>query len=124
MKVENLFRDWEAVEDFDAGAVIFSEREPAEFVYVILSGEVELTLQGTSLGTEGQGGIVGEMAVFEAGTRSATATAKCPTSVARLDRDEFHKLARKHPKFSLHAMTTLADRLRAVDRFISTRLEP
>jgi len=124
MKIGTLFKNWGAVEDFDAGTVIFSEREPAEVMYVILSGEVELTLQGTSLGVEGEGGIIGEMAMVDAGTRSATATARSAVRLARMSREEFRKLAQKSPTFSLHAMTALANRLRAVDGFISTRLAP
>lgn len=123
MKIATLFKNWEAVEDFDAGTVIFSEREPAEVMYVILSGEVELTLQGASLGVEGEGGLIGEMAVIHAGTRSSTATARSPVRLARLSREEFRKMVKKYPSFSLHAMTALANRLRAVDGFISTRLE-
>ena len=41
----------------------------------------------------------------------------------RIDRDQFGKLVKKNPKFSLHAMTAFANRLRAVDRFISARAE-
>lgn len=123
MNILRLFRDWDSVEEFDAGAVIFSERDPAEVMYVILEGEVELTLQGASLGTEVQGGIIGEMAVIDAGTRSTTATAASKVRLARVDRDQFRKLVKKNPKFSLHAMTAFANRLRAVDRFIIRRAE-
>jgi CRP-like cAMP-binding protein len=93
-------------------------------MYVVLEGEVELTVQGTSLGVEGEGGIIGEMAVIDSATRSATATALSKVRLARLDREEFRKLVKKNPKFSLHAMAALANRLRAVDRFISTQSEP
>ncbi len=123
MNILRLFRDWDSVEEFDAGAVIFSERDPAEVMYVILEGKVELTLQGASLGTEVQGGIIGEMAVIDAGTRSTTATAASKVRLARVDRDQFRKLVKKNPKFSLHAMTAFANRLRAVDRFIIRRAE-
>jgi CRP-like cAMP-binding protein len=123
LNILRLFRDWDSVEEFDAGAVIFSERDPAEVMYVILEGEVELTLQGASLGTEVQGGIIGEMAVIDAGTRSTTATAASKVRLARVDRDQFRKLVKKNPKFSLHAMTAFANRLRAVDRFIIRRAE-
>ena len=124
MKIGTLFKNWEAVEEIDAGTVIFSEREPAEVMFVILSGEVELSLRGTSLGVEGEGGIIGEMAAIDAGTRSTTATARSAVRMARLTREEFRRLVKKYPSFSLHAMTALANRLRAVDGFISTRLEP
>jgi CRP-like cAMP-binding protein len=124
MNVVKLFRKWDAREEYEAGDVIFSEREPAEVMYVVLSGEVELTLHGTLLGIEGEGGIIGEMAVIDAGIRSATATARSKVELACLDQDQFRKLVRENSKFSLHAMTIFANRLRSVDAYISTRLEP
>ena len=124
MNIRKMFRDWDSVEEFEAGTVIFSEREPAEFLYVIQEGEVELTLRGASLSTEGEGGIIGEMAVIGNGSRSAVATALSHVKLARLDGEQFRDLAKKNAKFSLHAMTAFANRLRAVDQFISTRLEP
>lgn len=123
MKIVKLFRDWDAREEYEAGDVIFSEREPAVLMYVILSGEVELTLHGTSLGIEGEGGIIGEMAVIDSGTRSATATARSKAELAGLDRDQFRKMVRENSEFSLHAMTVFANRLRSVDGYISTRLK-
>jgi CRP-like cAMP-binding protein len=123
LSILKLFRNWDSVEEFEAGSVIFSEREPAEVMYVVLAGEVNLTLQGTALGAEGEGGIIGEMAVIEAGIRSATATAASDVRLARIEREQFRKLVKKNPKFSLHAMAAFANRLRAVDRFISTRAE-
>ena len=124
MNILKLFRDWDSVEEFDAGSVIFSEREPAELMYVILSGEVELTLRGSSLGIEREGGMFGEMAVIDSGLRSTTATARSKVELACLDRDQFREMVRKNPKFSLHAMTVFANRLRSIDGFISTQLEP
>jgi CRP-like cAMP-binding protein len=123
LNVLKLFRDWDSVEEFDAGSVIFSERDPAEVMYVILDGEVDLTLQGAALGTEEKGGIIGEMAVIDAGIRSATATAASKVRLARIDREQFRTLVKTNPKFSLHAMTAFANRLRAVDRFITSRAE-
>ena len=124
MNIRKLFRDWDTVEELEAGTVIFSEREPAEVVYVILEGKVELTLRGASLGAEGEGGIIGELAAIDTETRSATATALSNVRLAAVDREQFRKLVKKNPGFSLHAMTAFANRLRAVDQFIITRLEP
>lgn len=124
MNIRKLFRDWDTVEELEAGTVIFSEREPAEVVYVILEGKVELTLRGASLGAEGEGGIIGELAAIDTETRSATATALSNVRLAAVDREQFRKLVEKNPEFSLHAMTAFANRLRLVNQFISTRLEP
>ena len=121
MRFLEMFRDWENTEEYDARTVIFSERDPADVMYVILSGEIELTLHGEPLGAEGEGGIVGEMAMINSATRSATATTLSKVKLARLDRDEFKALIADNTEFSLHVMAVLANRLRAVDQYISTQ---
>ena len=121
MRFLDMFRDWENTEEYDARTVIFSERDPADVMYVILSGEIELTLHGEPLGAEGEGGIIGEMAIINSATRSATATTLSKVKLARLDRNEFKALIADNTEFSLHVMAVLANRLRAVDQYISTQ---
>lgn len=123
MGIIRLFRDWREVEEFDPEAVIFTEGDPADELYVILAGEVALTLHGQSLGSEAKGSIIGEMALLESATRNATATARSKVKVAKLDRRQLQKMIRESPEFSLRAMTVLAGRLRAVDRYISAQLD-
>ena len=121
MNFLELFRDWEDIEVFRARTVIFSERDPADVMYVILSGEIELTLHGEPLGAEGEGGIIGEMAMINSATRSATATTLTKVKLARLDRDQFRALVGENTDFSLHVMAVLANRLRAVNNYITTQ---
>ena len=121
MKFLEMFRKWEDVEEFAARAVIFSEGEPADVMYLIISGEIELTLRGESLGAEGEGGIIGEMAIISSATRSATATALSNVRLARLNREQFREIVAENSEFSVHVMAILANRLRAVDKFITTQ---
>lgn len=117
-----LFEHWQNIESFDAGDVIFSEEDRADALFVILSGQVELTLRGYSLGTQGMGSIIGEMAIIPSEFRNETARALDAVRLARVERDEFNELIRQHAEFSMHAMAELARRLRAVDKYISSRL--
>ena len=121
MKFLELFHDWEDVEEYRSGTVIFSERDPADVMYIILSGEVELTLHGEPLGAEGEGGIIGEMAMINASTRSATATTLTKVKLARLDREQFRVFIHDNTEFALHVMAVLANRLRAVNEYITTQ---
>ena len=121
MKFLELFHDWEDVEEYRSGTVIFSERDPADVMYIILSGEVELTLHGEPLGAEGEGGIIGEMAMINSSTRSATATALTKVKLARLDREQFRVFIHENTEFSFHVMAVLANRLRAVNEYITTQ---
>ncbi len=121
MKFFGMFRDWEDVEEHDSGTVIFLERDPAEVMYVILSGEVELSLHGEPLGTEVEGGIISEMAMINSATCGATATALTEVKLARLDRDQVKALIDDNTEFALHVMAVMANRLRAVDKYITAQ---
>ena len=117
------FRDWKNTEEYGVQSVIFSAGDPADCLYIILSGEIELTLHGKQLGTEGVGGIIGEMAIIQAATLSAKATALTDVKLARLNRKQFIQFTRDSTEFSLHVMAVLANRLRAVDQYITAQIE-
>jgi CRP/FNR family cyclic AMP-dependent transcriptional regulator len=123
MSFVELFRDWEDTIDFQRQDVIFSQGDSADVMYVILSGEVELSFHKESLGTETRGDIIGEMAIIESAHCNSTATALSDVSLARINHDQFTRLIDGNAEFSLHVMAVLANRLRAVDNYISTHLE-
>jgi len=122
MEFLDLFRHWQDVVEYAAGTVICSEGDAADVVYIVLTGEVELRLQGQLLGKEIAGGIFGEMAMVDAATTSATAVAATDVKLARLERDQFKGFISKNPEFSLQVMAVLANRLRAVDQYIKAQL--
>jgi CRP-like cAMP-binding protein len=124
MRFLELFRDWEDVQEHAAGVVVFSEREAADVMYVILSGEIELTLHGEPLGAEGKSGIIGEMAMIHSATYGATATTLSTVKLARLDRSQLEVFIAKNSQFALHVMEVMANRLRAVDNYITTKITP
>jgi CRP/FNR family cyclic AMP-dependent transcriptional regulator len=112
MKLHEMFRDWEDTEEYSARAVIFSERDSADVMYIVISGDIELTLFNEPLGMESAGGMIGEMAMLgPAATRSATATALTKVKLARLNRDQFRVFVGENTEFSLHIMAVLANRL-------------
>ena len=65
MKFYEMFRNWKDVEEYAPKSVIFSEGDKEDVMFVILSGDVELTLHGEPLGAEGEGGIIGEIKANE-----------------------------------------------------------
>jgi CRP-like cAMP-binding protein len=122
MRFIERFRDWEDIVEYPKRTVIFGEREPADVMYVIIKGDVELTLHGEPLGAEGEGGIIGEMAMINATSRSATATTLNKVTLARLDREQFKVLVGENADFALHVMAVLANRLRAVNEHITSQI--
>ena len=124
MHIPELFRDWSHTEEYPSEAVIFSKGEPADVLYVVLSGEVRLTLNGSFLSVENGGAVIGETAMLTSAIRNCTATAVTPVKLARLDRSELRELSVSDSEFSLHVMGVLANRLRAVDNYISEKIDP
>ena len=118
------FRNWEQVDEVGAGQVIFTEVDPADVLFVILAGEVQLTLRGEVLATEGEGGVIGEMAMIDAVNNSTTATAVGDVRLARVDREQLRKVIAKNGDFSMHVMGVLANRLRSVDQYIAAHIGP
>ncbi len=123
MELLKVFRDWKDVVEFSAQTVIFPEGKSADMLYVIISGEVELSLRGERLVTVGVGGLIGEMAITHSATRSTTATALTDVKLARLTRYQLNMLMTKSTDLSLHVLAKLANRLNAVNHTITTQLD-
>jgi len=123
MSFLSMFRHWKETAEYGPGEVIYAEGAPADTLFVILEGEVELTVRDRSLGVEGPGGIIGEMALLDSATRNSTATASSSVKLAKLDRRQFQQAISENAEFALRAMTVLANRLRAVDQFIIRKMD-
>jgi CRP/FNR family cyclic AMP-dependent transcriptional regulator len=88
-------------EDYHAGQIIFKEGSSGDWVYVVLSGSVEVSkvIDGKKsiLGVLEPGEIFGELALMGNIKRTATARAIGETTVGIIDRDfldnEFNKLS-------------------------------
>jgi len=122
VKFLETFRGWKDTVEYAAHSVIFSEGDPAEVLFVVISGKIGLTLRGEPLGVEEAGGVFGEMALMDSSKTRATATALTDVRLARLDRKQLKEVIRKDPEFALHLMAVLARRLSAADQFISSRI--
>jgi CRP-like cAMP-binding protein len=121
MKFREMFSNWQDVVEYPSRTVIFSERDPADAIYFIMSGEIELTLQGEPLGIEREGGIIGEMATINSATYSVSATTLTKVTMARLDRIQVSVFIDENTEFAFHMMAVMANRLRAVDEYITTQ---
>lgn len=110
MELAKMFGDWDDQVEFPKGAVVFRRGEPADFLYVVIDGEVELRIGDEPLAAEIAGGIFGEMSLLEA-ARAADAVALRPTRVARITREQFRDLVRQDPDLAIHLIAVIANRL-------------
>lgn len=107
------------LEQFPAGKQIFAEDEKAggffskgARIYLLLDGDVALTLKGKPLELVLPGEIFGEMAAIAEVPRSATATARKSCRVLSLDEKAFLQALQQMPEFALMLMSVMAQRLR------------
>jgi CRP-like cAMP-binding protein len=64
MDLLEVFKDSEDLVEFPAEAVIFKEGIEGNYMYVVIEGEVSITLHNRVLATALPGEIVGEMALI------------------------------------------------------------
>ena len=77
-KVDMLLRAMQK-EDFDAGVLLIQEGEAGSKLYIVESGELEVTINGDKIRDMGKGCMLGELALLYDAPRSATVrcTTKC-----------------------------------------------
>jgi len=118
MNLLEIFKDSEDLVSFPAGAEIIKEGVEGDHMYVVMDGEVSITLKDRMLATALPGEIVGEMALINSEIRSATVTAKTDCVLALIDRSSFDSLLHHVPEFTIHVMNVLADRLQVAFEMI------
>jgi len=95
------------------GEVLVRQGDPAEALYVVVTGRFVITLDGRRqiLAEIGPGQPIGEIAFLAGGTRTATVTALRDSVVLCLGRSEFEALALKSPSILRTLTVTLARRV-------------
>ncbi len=88
-------------QDYPAGATIIREGEAGDALYIIRTGQVKIVKDsagGKVLNRLGEGAAFGELALLTGETRAASVVATEPTSVFRLDKDDFARHIATSPK--------------------------
>ena len=102
-----------------AGQVLFREGDPADSVFRLVSGSVDILreLDGDPilLGTVGAGQFIGEMGVVENRPRNATARAASDVEVEILTPTEFLDQIARSPQAARELIQRLSQRLREAD---------
>ena len=100
---------------FDAGEIVFDEGDSGESLYVIQSGEVELTRATASgrhlVGRLGPGEFFGEMSVVLGGERRVRAAAVTPLRLLEVDGRTLEEMCVKRPEVAIRMIQRLAARV-------------
>lgn len=119
-------------ETLAAGTKIFAEQDKSggffakgARVYLLLEGEIALTLKGKPLNLVLPGELFGELSMITGAPRSATATARKNCRVLSLDEKRFISTLQQLPEFSFMLVGIMAQRLaHGVDRLLASRKGP
>jgi len=112
----DLFRNETEFKSFAAGDTIFREGDTEKLMYVVLEGEIQLSVNGHAVEKLGSGGVLGELSLIDAAPRSATAVALSACKLVPITEHRFMFMVQQTPKFALQIMRVVADRLRAMDK--------
>jgi CRP/FNR family transcriptional regulator len=104
------------VKAYEKGARLFSEGEPSDQMYTVITGRVKVfktTARGTDVILEmfGPGDPVGAVAVYESRPYPASAVAVEPSTCLLVPRDRFFQLLETNPRLVRGLLTGLTHRL-------------
>lgn len=120
----HLFDKADDLKIYKSGDTIFKTGDERKYMYVVVSGEVDLLIDGHIVETVKPSGFFGEMALIEKEPRIATAVARTDCELAAVDENRFNFMVHETPFFALKVMRVLAQRLRRMDYRLSGIVDP
>lgn len=108
---------------FRRGEVIFHIGDPGDALFVIVSGDVKISLPSETgdeaiLATLRPGDVFGELALLDGAPRSASATALGPAETVVLPRDRFRELLATEAGFRDALLASIAGELRRLTHHV------
>ena len=108
---------------FPAGHVIFNYGEPGDSMFVVRSGEAELSFKNDTgqkivLETATTGDFFGELAFLDGGSRSTSVVVTQDMEALLMDRGDLNVFLGKHPAAALDLLTALGKRLRKTSELL------
>lgn len=101
--------------DVPAGTVLTHEGRHEGYFFVIVSGTVRIDRGGRTINTIGAGDFLGEIALLDAGPRTATATTESPCQLLSMTHQRFHDLLESSTPIRTAVLEAVGQRLRALD---------
>jgi CRP/FNR family transcriptional regulator len=118
LKTEDLHRisTIASEEIYEDGDVLFYEGDTGDRLFIVVSGEV-LILKNQAgkeecLATLKENDFLGELALFDAETRTATACCQGPCTFLVIERNDMEQLAHEYPAIAFGFIKALISRMR------------
>jgi len=97
---------------FETGETLVREGEPGYSFLILESGQADVTRGSEMIRTLSRGDFMGEIALLDGGTRTATVTATTPVSALCVERADFSRLLDESSAVRLGIIEALSSRLR------------
>jgi len=115
------------VRAFKAGSMIFKLGDAGDAMYIVAGGDVNIHLPGEdsrriSLKDIARGEYFGELALFDAGPRSASALATTDASLLELQRETLASYLESRPRAAMALLRTMSAHLRQTNMLLSARV--
>ncbi len=104
---------------YEPGAVIMREGDAGTTMYVILSGQLAISIKGAVVEMAGSGATIGEMALVDQSARAATATATTACKLLAVNRNALIDLVKTDPAIGMSLMRSMAERLRNMNTLLN-----
>jgi CRP/FNR family transcriptional regulator, cyclic AMP receptor protein len=113
--------------DFARRWTVFAEGEPADRLYIIISGKVKVSHRSPDgrehlLAIMGPQDMFGELSVFDDGPRTASATTLTEVRAVSLDRDTLRGWMADRPEVAEQLLRVLARRLRRTNTKLTDQI--
>lgn len=105
------------------GALLFRQGEPGYDMYILVSGRLKVFRESRTITLVEPMDYVGEMAIIEQKTRSASVQALEPSLLLRITLELFHEFFSRQPPSLVAMMTTLSQRIRRDTEDIAAECE-
>jgi CRP/FNR family cyclic AMP-dependent transcriptional regulator len=96
-----LARTFGTVRRYAAGEVIFRDGESPRYMYVVLTGEIEIMSDERVVGTIHEGQALGVLSLLDVSPRLTAARAAGPCEIALLDEKRFQALIERKSNFPI-----------------------
>jgi CRP-like cAMP-binding protein len=113
---------------YQDGETIVRQGDDGDCLYVIQEGQVQILLEKdgreTPLRVAGKGEIIGEIAIFERVTRSATVTALGEVRVLTVDKKNFLRRIQEDPTLAFRLVQIMSRRIRELSDEVARLSKP
>lgn len=114
----SIFQKQANPQEFAAGQVIFEEGQPGDFMYGIVEGEVDISINDKVVETIEPGDVFGTGVLVGVKKRTYRAIAKTDCKLAFLDEKRFLFAVQETPMFALNVIKNYSERLSRLQHMV------